>query len=151
MKQRIIKFRARHIVTGEWLYGSHFNNGGEDFILPNNILDIDNYEENFEVDGATLCQMTGIKDVLGHDIYEGDILKVDGCPDLGNLIVVFDEGSFVLASPKEYACLQRGEHPYLNDYASLTPLGTFDYQGLYKVIGNWSDNPELYKNNKEEE
>lgn len=140
MAQRIIKFRGRHITSGEWLYGSHYDDGGEEYILPNNVLDIDNYEM-FQVDGNTVCQFTGIKDAHNRDIYEGDIVKVDGCPDLGNLIVVFYEGAFALATPKEYDCLQRGEHPYMNDYAHLTPLGDFDYQGLYIILGNMIYNP----------
>lgn len=144
MVQRIIKFRGRHIATGEWLYGSHFNDGGEDYILPNRILDIDNYEDECEVDPNTICQFTGFKDAINRDIYEGDIVKIDGCPEQGNLIVVFYEGEFSLATPQEYASLQCGEHPYLNDYARLTPLGSHGYQGLYKVIGDVIDNPKLF-------
>ena len=45
MSQRIIKFRGKHIETGEWLYGSHYDDGGEQYILPNNILGIDIHDE----------------------------------------------------------------------------------------------------------
>lgn len=136
---RQIKFRAQDVASNKWLYGD----------LRHHKDDVCIFEQGGtkgeQVKRETVGQFTGIKDVFNHDIYEGDIVKVDGCPDLGILIVVFNEGSFALADPREYSCLQRGEHPYLNDYARLTELGTFDYQGLYKVIGNMIDNPELIK------
>lgn len=134
---RKIKFRAQDIASNKWLYGD----------LRHHKDDVCIFEQGGrkgeQVKAETVGQFTGIKDALDHDIYEGDIVKVDGCPDLGNLVVVFYEGSFALANPREYSYLQNCEHPYLNDYARLTELGTFDYQGLYKVIGNVTDNIEL--------
>lgn len=141
---REIKFRGKN-KKGNWLVGDLMRSGtcpsdGEYEML---YWDTEDGWMSDKVCVDTIGQFTGIKDGHYHDIFEGDIVKVDGCPDLGNLIVVFDEGSFALATPEEYACVLRGESPYLNDYAKLTPLGDLDYQGLYRVIGNVSDNPEL--------
>lgn len=139
MKQRTIKFRAQDIASNKWLYGDLRHHKDDVCIFEHGGT------KGEQVKNDTIGQFTGIKDALDRDIYEGDIVKIDGCPEKGNLIVVFYEGSFALATPKEYLCLQQGVHPYLNDYARLTELGIFDFQGLYKVIGNVTDDPELYK------
>lgn len=142
---RTIKFRGRLIGGNEWLHGSLLKQSykREDrwyigYVQNGSI-------QGREIDPDTIGEYTGINDALDREIYEGDIVKIDGCPEKGNLIVVFYEGSFALATPKEYASLQQGAHPYLNDYARLTDLGIFDYQGLYRVLGNITDNPELIK------
>ena len=75
MSQRIIKFRGKHIETGEWLYGSHYDDGGEQYILPNNIQGIDIHDE-CQVDPATVGQYTGLTDKYGNGVYEGDILRL---------------------------------------------------------------------------
>lgn len=138
MKQRTIKFRAKDVDGVKWLHGDLrylktdvciFEQGGH---------------KGAQVKPETVGQFTGLNDAMDRDIYEGDIIKIDGCPEQGHLAVVFYEGEFALATPKQYAYLQKGEHPFLNDYARLTPIGTFDYQGLLKVIGNIIDNPELF-------
>ena len=146
MAQRLIKFRGKHIVTGEWLYGSHFNDGGEQYILPNNILDIDEYEDKFEVNPDTVGEYTGLTDKYGNGIYEGDVVKrhcsAYGLDDTG--IVKFDNETamFVLYCEEKIFAKKLSflKSETINDgYATI--IETFTYE----IIGNIHDNPEMVK------
>ena len=118
MAQRIIKFRGKHITTGEWLFGNYFNDGGEQYILPSSILTIDNYEK-FQVDGNTVGQYSGLQDKNGTDIYEDDIVEFE----LHRYVCKFAKGGF-----------------YFFDVEDNLPT-------LYvtTIIGNIHDNKELLK------
>ena len=62
---RDIKFRAKRIKVGEWVYG---------------YLDYDEESEIHTVDGwkidkNTVGEFTGLYDLIGLPVYEGDVIK----------------------------------------------------------------------------
>jgi hypothetical protein len=107
--QREIKFRAwdkrKHAGTSGMNYDAQDSGHWNDFL---------SYPRYY-----TIQQYTGVKDINGNEIYEGDIVKIY---DSYNSKVIFDKGEF-RASNHEY-CLRH--------YASSS-----------KVIGNIFENPKL--------
>ena len=114
--KREIKFRAK--------IKDRFPDGGKFWYwdLPDTF---DNDYVNF-LDWDTVGEYTGIKDINGVEIYEGDIVSADG---MSNDVIIFKDGGFNL---------EGGEY-------SENLLYQLIYYGNYKVIGNIYDNPELLK------
>ncbi len=136
---REILFRGKRIDNGEWIEGSlvisHYNDAGkhrERYVIEDCYYGLDdegffNYQSGAEedIDPSTVGQYTGLKDVNGKRIFEGDI--------------VYSEDTFFsiawIDSWYGFAALMAGTM----DRFSIEEL---ELSGI-KVIGNIYDNPDL--------
>lgn len=120
---REILFRGR-AITGEWLYGSLITYGEKSFIYPVNGSQDDFHFYGYEVIPKTVGQFTGINDVIGVKVFEGD--KTSGG------VVVYDE----------YYC------SFLIDFPIKNKKMYFEDIMRIFVNGNIHDNHELLNNHK---
>ena len=124
---RTIKFRGQKTTNGVWVYGSLvYSNEIQTAIYFQTGSGLVNSMEWVYVNPETVGQFTGLYDKNEKEIYEGDILRVQG---LGEKIEVrFVRGSF--------AFLWNGD---LDDEAAINA----PTQKWAEVIGNIHDNPKL--------
>lgn len=113
---REIKFRGKTSI-GVWLYGG--------------------FRQNWDVvdDKETMGEYTGLKDVDGREIYEGDIVESPKLPpDNARGVVVFKDAEYRIDG---------------NDGTSSFLYWVWKAGGM-KVVGNIHDNPELLGGEKDD-
>ena len=82
MKTENIKFKAKRLDGKGWVCGYFYEENGNTYIIENRQKEsMLNRNVTCEVDPATICQFTGLKDYENQDIYEGDILAEKRCPE----------------------------------------------------------------------
>lgn len=124
---REIKFRAKDIASNKWLFGDLRHHKDDVCIFDQGGT------KGEQVKRETVGQFTGLRDINGKDIYEGDILDVSYADEESYLEVRFVRGVF--------AFLWNG------DIDDEFPCNAPTHEWA-KVIGNIYDNPELL--NKED-
>ncbi len=142
---RTIKFRGKRVdkdelVFGDLLTGMGYKKG-KFYILPHltyypsdcNSLD------GYEVETETVGQFTGLYDKDGKEIYEGDLIEVNG--RLFGVVEWHKDGYFFINDTIV---------GIRSDGGSYSPIGEmvryFSNHGHdFSVIGNIHDNPELLK------
>lgn len=137
---REILFRGKRKDNGEWIEGFYFSMEHDDgrhihhFIIPFGAdLSLGTSIEKIqvEVDPETVCQYTGWGwNDNDMKIFEGDIVKVDGCWT-GVVVWEFNDTSFEV-------------EPY-NELESMESLGMVANGNEVEVIGNIFDNSDLLK------
>lgn len=92
---------------------------------------------NHIVEGSSFMQYTGLKDKNGKEIYEGDIVKINGA-DRIYYIRWFDDMCFAFADIRS---------DYVNTFYECynTHNNGFPCDTHIEVIGNIYENPELIK------
>lgn len=121
-------FRGKRIDNGVWACGYLYGIWEKRYILWGMFNDIPGM---IEVDQATICQCTGLKDKNGKLIWENDILS-------GHIDDEFPEDE----TRKSVVWYGNGwctNEPGCDDYEELDD---FDSEN-FEVIGNMIDNPEL--------
>lgn len=138
--KREIKFRAWHKTYDLLCDVVEIVFGDDD-----NYVAVENgeYIERWRFDDIELMQYTGLKDVNGVEIYEGDIVRVNysGNDDFSGLaLVVFRNGCFELEG-KIMEIINSEGIMYDDFYTVSNDLSR--YSACVKVIGNKFKNPEL--------
>ena len=121
---REIKFRAKDIASNKWLFGDIRHHKDDVCIFDQGGT------KGEQVKRETVGQFTGLRDINGKDIYEGDILDVSYADEESYLEVRFVRGVF--------AFLWNG------DLDDEFPCNAPTHEWA-KVIGNIYDDPKLLK------
>lgn len=127
---RDIKFRAWDKELKEWTNYSISNIDG-------NTIDFYNKEAGFwesdrEGERFILCQYTGLKNVNGKEIYEGDIVRAVSFSRWEGVAKYSDKNQAFV-----FECIDK------NYRGNIVFMSQFD-QG-FKILGNIYENPELLK------
>ncbi len=129
---REIKFRGKVKGRNEWKYGS---------LLPyadgecNIITETGRRIDTWNVDPETVGQYTGLKDVNGKDIYEGDIVFFKS-----NISDKYDYKGPIFYENGEWCSLPFGDY----DYGTMPIAAGIKAHTVYpRIIGNQHDNPRL--------
>lgn len=124
-----IKFRGQRKDNKKWVVGSAIKIGKLVYILPECVDQSAFIDCIVEVIPETVGQYTGLKDIKGKEIYEGDICSISKKIDM-KIIVDYKEAGFGWSD--EYNNLAFRGHGYLKQI--LKDI---------EIIGNRWDNPEL--------
>lgn len=140
---REIKFRAKYF--DEWYFGIIVTRKVKDRGRIRNLyilmgLDNENWIPLNEDQYDTIGQFTGLHDKNGNEIYEGDIIAVNGM-----------QIGYIVGGVRGY-CYDVIYTPAKSNGEKACPLYsvvTVDYPNKCEVIGNIHDNSELLKGGKQ--
>lgn len=140
--KRTIKFRAQRLDNGKWVYGDLEHNPGNKLTRIHSYDSKGNYEGQHIVNPESVGQYTGLHDIKGTEIYDGDILDTktsDYVPNGYSFICKWiDSGFALIYQGRTYGVKEQ------NNWMNKYPLCQRNVEDLI-IMGNIYDNPELLK------
>lgn len=137
---RTIKFRGKSADNGKWIIGYYYHECDNTYIVEDRqSLSETSRNVPYLVIPETVGQFTGLFDKNGKEIYEGDIISVNGkYPKLVKYIN--DYACFCLANIEDL-----DEEMDTGYWHQVSPGWWNSSKREIQVIGNIYDNPELIK------
>ncbi|CAL83247.1 hypothetical protein FDF29_11935 [Clostridium botulinum] len=137
---REIKFRGKSLDNNEWVYGGYYNMPDCRKDNPRHIIVYQNNGPgqltiHEPIDINTLGQYTGLKDINGKEIYEGDILQIN-IKDKTIKNKIISAGNEVVEYKNCKFGVVWGWH---RDFIGLDGF----YNANFEVVGNIYENPVL--------
>ena len=129
---RTIKFRGKSLLKGKWIYGHLL-----DAECGENLMIQVNASETLGVDDNTVGQFTGLYDKNGKEIYEGDLIEVNG--RLFGVVEWHKDGYFFINDTIVGIRSDGGEYSPIGEMIRYFSNQRHDFS----IIGNIHDNPEL--------
>ena len=154
---REIKFRGLRTDGQGWVYGYYYQYNGQDIICYENHSDSADTYHYEPVLPESVGQFTGLKDINGTDIYEGDVMngiQREQCDKEGENAykvterVVFNRGSFKVfgkhisdGHTRDNNCLY--QFMWVETWGNIISSEKYFQIDEIEVIGNIHQNPEL--------
>ena len=125
MKIENIKFKAKRLDNNTWVEGYFYAECGNTYIIEDRQSEsMLNRNEAHQVDPSTICQLTGLKDCEGKEIFEHDLIHFVG----------YEPTAEVIWSEDDYAFMTTGD-TNLFLLSDVIDVGN----GKIEVIGNKFD------------
>ena len=102
MKLENIKFKAKRLDNGEWIYGSLIRSTAgikERAYIVDYFSSMSDYNV-IGVDPSTVCQFIGLKDYEGNEIWEGDLLTYRYFKDIYEVVWGEDDACFKIVNTR---------------------------------------------------
>ena len=103
MEVESIKFKAKRLDNGEWIYGSLIRSTAgvkERAYIVDNFSSMSDYSV-VGIDPSTVCMFTGLKDCGGKELFENDLIHFVGHKPIGTVIWSEENYAFMVASGNE--------------------------------------------------
>lgn len=102
MKIENIKFKAKRLDNGEWIKGYFYEENDNTYIIENRQKESKlNRNPAYQVDHSTVCMFTGLKDCIGKELFENDLIHFIGYKPIGKVIWSEENYAFMVASGNE--------------------------------------------------
>lgn len=92
---KIVKFKAKSILDRAWVQGDLIHKEDGKIAILRNGFNVS------EVDPSTVCQYTGLKDCIGKELFENDLIHFIGYKPIGKVIWSEENYAFMVASENE--------------------------------------------------